>query len=57
MSSITLKEVLGKAACRISDSENMVYGELDCATASLTKVLLEAMAELEVERCLGVRLH
>jgi len=57
MSSITLKEVLEKAACRISDSENLVYGELDSATASLTKVLLEAMAESEIERRLGVRLH
>ena len=57
MSSITLKEVLEKAACRISDSENLVYGELDSATASLTKVLLEAMAESEVEKRLGVRLH
>jgi putative transposase len=57
MSSITLKEVLEKAACRISDCEDLVYGELDCATASLTKVLLEAMAESEIERRLGVRLH
>ena len=57
LNSITLKEVLEKAACRICDSENLVYGELDSATASLTKVLLEAMAESEIERRLGVRLH
>lgn len=57
MNSITLKEVLEKAACRISDTENLVYGELDSATASLTKLLLEAMAESEIERRLGVRLH
>lgn len=57
MSSITLKEVLEKAACRISDTENLVYAELDSATASLTKLLLEAIAESEVERRLGVRLH
>jgi len=57
MSSITLKEVLKKAACRITDEENLVYGELDAAMANLTKVLLEAMAESEVERRVGVRLH
>ena len=57
MSSITLKEVLEKAACRISDVENLVYGELDSAMAGLTKVLLEAMAESEVEKRAGVRLH
>lgn len=57
MSSITLKEVLEKAACRICDEENLVYGELDSAMAGLTKVLLEAMAESEVERRAGVRLH
>jgi putative transposase len=57
MSSITLKEVLEKACCRISDSENLVYGELDSAMANLSKVLLEAIAESEVERRTGVRLH
>lgn len=57
MSSITLKEVLEKAACRIVDEENLVYGELDSATASLTRLLLEAIAESEVEKRLGVKLH
>ena len=57
MRSITLKELLEKAACRISDPENLLYGELDSATASLTKLLLEAIAESEVERKLGVKLH
>ena len=57
MNSITLKDILEKAACRISDSENLVYGDLDCAMAGLTKVLLEALADSEVERRLGVRLH
>lgn len=57
MSSITLKEVLEKAVCRISDSENLIYGELDSAMAGLTKLLLEAMAESEVEKRSGVRLH
>lgn len=57
MDSITLKEVLEKAACRISDPENLVYGDLDSATASITKILLEVIAESEVERRVGVRLH
>jgi transposase-like protein len=57
MSSITLKEVLEKAACRIADEENLVYNDLGTAMASLTRVLLEAMAESEVERRAGVRLY
>lgn len=57
MNSIRLKEVLVKAACRVCDEENLVYGELDSAMAGLTKVLLEVMAESEVERRAGVRLH
>lgn len=57
MSSITLKEVLEKAACRISDEENLLYGDLESAMAGLTKLLLEAMAESEVEKRLGARLH
>ena len=57
MSSITLKEVLEKAACRIPDGEDLVYGELNSAMAGLTKLLLEAMAESEVERRVGMRLH
>lgn len=57
MSSITLKEVLEKAVCRIADEENLVYGDLDAAMANLTKVLLEAMADSEVEKRLGARLH
>jgi transposase-like protein len=57
VNSITLKEVLKKAACRIGDEENLVYGELDSAMANLTKVLLEAMAQSEVEKRIGARLH
>ena len=57
MNSITLKDVLEKAACQMVDEENLVYGDLDSAMAGLTKLLLEAMAESEVEKRLGVRLH
>lgn len=57
MNSITLRQVLEKAACRITDEDNLVYGELDSAMAGLTKVLLEAIAESEVEKRTGVRLH
>ncbi len=54
LSSIRLKEVLEKAACRISDCEDLVYGELDSAMGGVTRLLLEAMAESEVERrCWG----
>jgi hypothetical protein len=49
MSSITLKEVLEKAACRIADEENLVYGELDSAMANVSRVLLEAICESEEE--------
>ena len=57
MTSITVKEVLRKAASRIGDSEDLVYGELDSATLGVTKLLLEALAESEVERRIGVQLH
>ena len=57
MSIIALKEVLEKAACRVTDTENLLYGELDSAMCSLTKVLFEAIAESEVEKRSGVRLH
>lgn len=57
MSSITLKEVLEKAACRIADEENLVYGELDSAMANVSRVLLEAICESDIEKRTGVRLH
>lgn len=57
MNSVTLKEVLEKAACRVTDTENLFYGELDSAMCGLTKVLFEAIAESEVEKRSGVRLH
>jgi putative transposase len=57
MNSITLKEVLEKAACRIVDEENLAYGELDSAMAGLTKLLFEAIAESEVEKRTGARLY
>lgn len=57
MTSITIKEVLRKAASRIGDDEDLVYGELNSATAGLTKILLETLAESEVEKRIGVGLH
>ena len=57
MKSISLKEVLGRAVRRIGSVEDMVWGDLDSAMAGLTKVLLEVVAESEVERRAGVRLH
>lgn len=57
MNNITLKEVFEKAACRIPDSENLAYADLDSATASLAKLFFEFIAESEVEKRLGVKLH
>lgn len=57
MTSITLKQVIEKAACRITDEENLVYGDLDSAMAGMTKLLLESIAESEVEMRIGARLH
>lgn len=56
MESIALREFLRRAACRIGSAEDSVWGELDSA-AGLTKVLLETLAESEVERRVGARLH
>ncbi len=57
MDSISLREVLRKAACRIGSPEDLVWGDLDSATAGLTKVLLETLAESEVECRAGARLY
>jgi len=57
MESITLREVLRRAACRIGCGEDSVWGDLDSAAAGLTKVLLETLAESEVERRVGARLY
>lgn len=57
MASISVREVLRKACSRIGDGEDLVWGDLNCAMSGLTKLLLEAMAESEVERRVGVRLY
>ena len=57
MESISLREVLRRAACRIGSVEDRVWGDLDSASAGLTKVLLETLAESEVERRIGARLY
>jgi transposase-like protein len=57
MESISLKEVLRKAASRIGCSEDLVWGDLNSATAGLTKLLLETLAESEVEQRVGMRLY
>jgi putative transposase len=56
LKSITTKEVLRKAASRITDEDNLVWGDLDSATAGVTKILLETLAESEVERRIGASL-
>lgn len=57
MGSISVREVFRKAACQIVSVEDSVWGDLDSAMAQMTKVLLELLAESEVERRAGVRLH
>jgi putative transposase len=53
----SLRDVLRRAACRIGSVEDSVWGDLDSASAGLTKVLLESLAESEVEARAGVRLY
>ena len=57
MESISLREVLQRAACRIGCHEDSVWGDLDSAAAGLTRLLLECLAESEVDRRAGARLH
>ena len=57
MESISVREVFRKAACQVGSGEDLVWGDLDSTMAGMTKVLLEVMAESEVERRVGVRLH
>lgn len=57
MTSIALKEVLGKAACQIQDPDGMVFSDLESVTASMLKLMYEALATSEVEKRAGVRLH
>jgi len=57
MESISLREVFRKAACQMGSGEDLVWGDLNSTMAGMTKVLLEVMAESEVERRVGARLH
>ena len=57
MESISLREVFRKAACRAESPEDFVWGDLNSAMSGMTKALLEVMAESDVERRAGARLH
>jgi putative transposase len=57
MASIRLREVFRKAACCVGSGEDYVWGDLDSTMAGMTKVMLEALAESEVECRAGARLH
>ena len=57
MESISLREVLRKASCQVGSREDLVWGDLNSTMAGMTKVLLEVLAESEVERRAGARLH
>jgi len=55
--SISLKEILEKAASQVSDPEGLLYGDLDQAMCNVVKALFETLATSEVEQRAGVRLH
>lgn len=57
MASISVRQVFRKAMSRIGSPEDLLWGDLNSAMAGMTKVLLEVMAESEVERRAGARLH
>jgi len=57
MASIAVREVFRKAMSRIGSPEDLLWGDLDSTMAGMTKVLLEVLAESEVERRVGARLH
>jgi putative transposase len=57
MGSITVREVLRKGLSQIGSSEELLWGDLNSTMAEMTKVLLEVLAESEVERRVGVGLH
>ena len=58
MESIPLvREVIGRALCRIGSEEDRQWCDLDSTFAELTKLFLEVMAESEVERRVGARLR
>jgi len=57
MGSITLREVFRKAACEVGSPEDFMWGDLNSTLAGMTKVLLEVLAESEVECRAGARLH
>lgn len=57
MRSISLREVFRKAACQVGSGEECLWGDLNSTMAGMTKVLLEVLAESEVERRAGARLH
>ena len=57
MESISVREVFRKAMSRVGSPEDLLWGDLNSAMAGMTKALLEVMAESEVERRAGARLH
>lgn len=57
MASISVRDVFRKALSQVGSAEDMLWGDLNSTMAGMTKVLLEVMAESEVERRAGARLH
>lgn len=57
MESISVRELFGKASCKVESCEDRLWGDLDSTMAGMTKIMLEVLAESEVERRAGARLH
>jgi putative transposase len=57
MESIPVREVIARALCNVGCEDDRTWGDLDSSLAHLTKVFFEVVAESEVERRTGARLH
>lgn len=57
MNSISIKEVLGKATSIIPDGEDLRWGDLNSLMSGMTKVLLEAACESEIEKRVGIEIY
>ena len=57
MRSVSVLGALRQMASRIGDPEDVMYGDVSALTADMSRCVLEAAAESEVERRLGFRLN
>lgn len=57
MTSISIRRVLEKTACRIQDADGLVFSDLESASVELFRFLVEILAESEVEQRAGARFY